>query len=88
MHQLMHQQTGLLNNGLTSTDNASVSGASTSADSLRNNVFSISSPSSPSDKAALQELLPSATDEDLDNALLEFGGLNLAADALLEGDSL
>ena len=78
---------GLFDSGLTSTDNASVSGASTSADSLRN-VFSISSPSSQSDKAALQELLSSATDEDLDNALLEFGGLYSAADALLDGDSL
>ena len=79
---------GLFDNGLTNTDNASASGASTSADSLRNNVFSISSPSSQSDKATLRELLPSASDEDLDNALLEFGGLNSAADALLEGDSL
>ena len=79
---------GLFDNGLSNTDNASASGASTSADSLRNNVSSVSSPSSQSDKATLRELVPSVSDEDLDNALLEFGGLNSAADALLEGDSL
>ena len=50
-------------NGLTNTDNASASGASTSADSLRNDVCSISSPSSQSDKATLRELLPAASDE-------------------------
>ena len=49
---------------------------------------SISSPSRHSDEATLRELLPSANEEDLDNVLLEFGGLRSAADALLEGDSL
>ena len=79
---------GLFDNGLTNTDNASAPEASNSADFLSINVSSISSPSSQSDKVALRELLPSASDEVLDNALLEFGGLDSAADALLEGDSL
>ena len=74
--------------GLTNTDNASAAGASTSADLLSINVSSISRVSCLSDKATLRELLPSASDEDLDNALLEFGGLDSAADAFLDGDSL
>ena len=77
--------------GLTNMNNASASGASTSADllsSYTSNVSFISSPSRQSDKATLRELLPSASEEDLENALLEFGGLHSAADALLEGDSL
>ena len=49
---------------------------------------SISRRSSQSDKATLRELLPSASDEDLDNALLEFGGLDSAVDAFPDGDSL
>ena len=64
---------------------ASGYGASTSADLV---VASIAGPSSQSDKETLRELLPSASDEQLDNALQEFGGLDSAADALLEGDSL
>lgn len=64
---------------------ASGHGASTSADLM---VATIAGPSSQSDKATLRELLPSASDEQLDNALLEFGGLDSVVDALLEGDSL
>ena len=79
---------GLFDNGLTTMRNASAAGASTFADLLASNVSSISHPSSQSDKATLRELLPSASDEVLDNALVEFGGLDSAADALLGGDSL
>ena len=53
-----------------------------------NNRTTYARPSRQSDKATLRELLPSASEEDLDNALLELGGLHSAADALLEGDSL
>ena len=55
-------------------------GAGNSSSAVTNTAIASSSQS---DLAALRELVPSASEEEIRNALIEFGGLNSVANSIL-----
>ena len=67
-------------NILSNADELTVVGVGISSSVVTNTAIGSSSHS---DIAALRELVPSASEEEIGNALVEFGGLNSAANSLL-----